>query len=63
MSQARQILAYLQQGKEITPLEALRIFGCLRLAARIYDLRKEGVHIVERDINAGRKSYAAYRLA
>lgn len=29
----------------ITPMEALRLFGCYRLGARIYDLRKSGMKI------------------
>ena len=39
-SQNDEILAYLLRGKKLTPLKALRKFGCLRLSARIYDLRK-----------------------
>ena len=41
MSQNTQILEYLKTGKSLTPLEALDIFGCLRLASRINDLKKE----------------------
>jgi hypothetical protein len=37
-SQARQILAYMQAGHSINPLEALRLFGCFRLGARIKDI-------------------------
>lgn len=40
------ILEYLKKGFWITPLEALTMFGCLRLGARIYDLRKEGNEII-----------------
>lgn len=45
-AQSARILAHLQTGKAITAIEALRNFGCFRLAARIYDLRKEGHSIV-----------------
>jgi hypothetical protein len=41
-----QILAYLQSGNSITPLDALQLFGCFRLGARIFDLRKSGVEIL-----------------
>lgn len=34
-------------GGSITPLEALREFGCYRLASRISDLRREGLPIVK----------------
>lgn len=44
-SQTERILAHLLEGKAITPLEALELFGCLRLGARISDLRKGGVEI------------------
>lgn len=39
-SQCKRILAYLLTGSRITSLEALRLFGCMRLASRISDLRK-----------------------
>lgn len=39
-SQTQRILAYLQEGNTITPLEALRKFSCLRLGARIADISK-----------------------
>ena len=41
-SQASQILAYMMQGNRITPLEALNIFGSLRLSAVIFTLRDRG---------------------
>lgn len=42
MTQNKQILNYLKTGKSITPLEALYEFGCFRLSARIFDLKKDG---------------------
>lgn len=38
----------LTEGGSISPLEALRDFGCYRLASRISDLRREGMHIAKR---------------
>lgn len=38
-TQCKQILAWLQQGKTITSLDALNLFGCMRLASRIHELR------------------------
>ena len=46
MSQNQEILKHLKEGKTITPLDALREFGCFRLAARIYDLRCKGYNIL-----------------
>lgn len=45
-SQAKRILAYMQEGHRITPIEALKLFGCFRLGARIADL-KEGGHDIK----------------
>jgi hypothetical protein len=63
-----QILNHLQQRGSITPFEALQMYGCLRLGARVCDLRKEGYPILTR--RADRKSkedkiprYAVYVLA
>ena len=38
--QADLILEYLQRGHSLTPLEALKLFGCFRLGARIWELKK-----------------------
>jgi len=45
MSQNKQIADYLNKGKKLTPIDALNKFGCFRLAARIADLRNEGMNI------------------
>lgn len=39
-SQTKQILEYMLAGNTITPLEALRKFGCLRLTSRIWDIEQ-----------------------
>lgn len=44
-TQAECILAHMRGGKSITPLEALRLYGCFRLGARIYDLKHEGIDV------------------
>jgi hypothetical protein len=56
------ILDYLQKGKSITPLDALNKFGCFRLAARISDLRKDGLTIATKYVTKEGKNYASYRL-
>ena len=45
MSQNQQILEYLSSGKKLTPLDALGLFGCNRLAARINELKQDGFAI------------------
>lgn len=39
------ILAYLQEHKQLTSMEAVRLFGTTRLGARIFELREEGYKI------------------
>lgn len=39
-SQTKRILAYMRDGNAITPLEALNLFGTMRLGARIADIEK-----------------------
>lgn len=57
------ILQHMQQGKSITPLEALDKFGCFRLASRISDLNKSGHNIVKEMVSgANGKRYAKYYL-
>ena len=41
-SQATQILAHLQTGARLTPLDARRLFKCDRLGARIHELKTHG---------------------
>lgn len=45
MSQKAQILDFLKTKRSLTPLEALRRFQCLRLAARVKELRDDGHRI------------------
>ena len=45
MSQNNELRAALLAGRSLTPMDALRDFGCFRLAARVADLRREGLPI------------------
>lgn len=40
MSQKAKILAHMKRGLTITPLQALDLFGCMRLASRIGDIEE-----------------------
>lgn len=63
MSQKRQILDYLKTRRQLTPLEALRRFGCLRLSGRILELRQEGHRIETTMVEVGYdKRVASYLL-
>lgn len=59
-TQTQQIRAHLLRHNSITPLQALRKYGCLRLAARIWDLRKSGFSVVRHMVNRGGKKFAKY---
>ena len=66
-TQCAQIKAHLQSGRSITPLEALDLYGCFRLGARIYDLRKEGMDIERqmrsyKNADGKRVAFAEYRM-
>lgn len=61
-TQAGKILDYLRQGHRITPLQALNMFGCMRLAPRIGELKKAGHNVKAEMIKNGKKRYAEYRL-
>ena len=63
-TQCNRILAHLKKGLTITSLEALQMFGCMRLASRIHDLRVRGENIVVEKVKlANGKSVAQYHLA
>ncbi len=63
MSQSDAILDALKRGETLTPLDALRRFGCFRLGARIWDLKKAGHEIDMRLIDCGNgKHVAEYSL-
>ena len=62
MTQNDSIRAHLQSGRSITPLDALRDYGCFRLAARIADLRREGLDIETATVQSNGKAYASYHI-
>ena len=61
-SQAARILAHMKKGNGITPLQALRLYGSLRLGARIWDLKRAGHRIEKTMVRSGKKHWARYEL-
>lgn len=63
-SQNAKIAEYLKQGHSITPLDALNLFGCMRLGARIADLKdKYNMHIITNMVTTPNgKRVASYKL-
>jgi hypothetical protein len=61
ITQEKWILSALYWGP-ITPMQALKGCGCLRLAARIRDLRSQGHNIITEQVNENGKRFAKYHL-
>lgn len=62
MSQKADIHGFLLTGNSLTPLDALRRFGCMRLAARVAELRDEGHKIIAEPFWTRGKRVARYWL-
>ena len=62
-TQTTKILRHLRAGNTISPLSAYTRFKCMRLAARIEELRDAGWQIASRMLNRNGRRYASYRLA
>jgi|TARA_E500000305_G_C3855248_1_gene158003 hypothetical protein len=60
VSKRDKVLAHLVSGKELTPLDALSLYGSYRLGAIIFDLRQDGYNI-KTDIAKGTR-HAIYSL-
>ena len=62
-SQKKLIREHLLKGKHITQLDALKLYGALRLSAIVFDLRKEGLPIVMEKIQVSpRKKCGDYYI-
>jgi len=61
-SQKSKICKHLESGKPITPLEALNLYGCFRLAAIVFVLKEDGMDIKTRIHHIGEKHWASYIL-
>ena len=67
IKQTDRVLAYMKEYGGITPKEAETMIGCMRLAARIAELRANGYKIASRSVSMvnryGRKTrYCEYKL-
>ena len=55
-TQCERILRYIEENGSITQLDALKEFGCMRLASRISDLKRQGVP-VKRTMETAKNRY------
>jgi len=61
-SQNALIKGWLMNGRSLTTLEALNMFGCFRLAARIENLRTQGMDIHTEIVEINDKRVARYSI-
>lgn len=61
-SQAQAILEHLKSGNTLTGLDGLRLYGTMKLASRVSELRREGHSIQDETIHdkQTRKHYKRY---
>ena len=62
-TQRAEIRKALEAGDVLTHLDALYLFGCARLAARIHELRKDGMPIEKEMVERAGNRFAEYRMA
>jgi len=64
MSQNKMIMRDLKKGKKITPLYALKAYGCFRLGARIWELKQPPFSLnIKKDIVIyNGKKFAQYSI-
>ena len=60
MTQKELILKYIDINGKITPKEAEDFIGCMRLASRICDLKKDGHKIVSKKVKVKTRSGYAW---
>jgi hypothetical protein len=61
-SQNALIKGWLLNGYSITTLEALNMFGCFRLSARIANLKDQGLPVISEMVLVNDKRVARYYL-
>lgn len=63
-SQTKQIVRFLAQGGKLTSYQAFELFGCTRLAARIYDIKQAGLIIKKKNVftNGNKTHFSEYYI-
>ena len=63
-TQSRAILAYLKEGNTLNPLQALQLFGTMKLSTRVSELRRQGENIEKiPTTTASGKRVMTYKIA
>lgn len=64
LTQKEAILNFLKQGCSITQLDALHLFGCMRLAPRIIEIKRMGYDVISENYKTpSGKTVSQYFLA
>lgn len=63
MKNQRKALEALMKKKWVTPIDALREVGCLRLAARVLEMKQAGIPIEDAWVDINGKHYKKYRIS
>jgi hypothetical protein len=61
LTQQEQVRQRLKQGWT-TGLDALRDCGCMRLAARVLEMRQDGLNVIDQWVEIEGKRFKAYRI-
>ena len=61
-SQNKRILDHLYAGKGISSMLAFKMYGCTRLASRIFDLKNKGHNITGEMVEHNGSRFKLYRL-
>jgi hypothetical protein len=62
-SQKQQIPSWLKRGRTLTQAQASSRFGVGRLAARINEIRDDGIPVETIDVRRGKACFAKYQLS
>ena len=61
-TQFKNIFEALKKGEKITALDALKRWGCFKLAARIFEMKRAGYDIKTKIVTDGKKHFAQYYI-
>ena len=61
-TQQQQIQKHLESGRKLTAAQAYEKYGCLRLASRIFNLKKAGMPIITEMVTKNGTTFASYQI-
>jgi hypothetical protein len=62
ITQTELVARHLKEHKRITPLDALKLYRIMRLGARIWELRRQGMTIKSKLVSWNGKHFAEYSI-